>query len=48
VIDNGVEVSNNMLKVRVSESLSLTLSQIQFIVGAQCTIIYDGEELDPK
>ena len=33
VIDNGVEIFNNMLRVRVSESISQSLSLIQVIAG---------------
>lgn len=46
VIDNGVELINNMMRVCVSESVGQSLSSLQYIHGSKFTIIHDGEELN--
>lgn len=48
VVDNGVEVVNSMLKVRVTENVGQTLSQIQYIDGSKFIIIYEGEQINPE
>jgi hypothetical protein len=47
VIENSVEVESNMLRVRVSESVSSTISQIEYLVGSKITMIYDRKEIEP-
>ena len=47
MIENSVEVASNMLRVRVSESVSSTLSQIEYLVGSKITMIYDRKEIEP-
>jgi hypothetical protein len=39
VMENSVEVESNMLRVRVSESVSSTISQIEYLVGSKITMI---------
>jgi len=47
VLDNGVEVVNNMMRVCVSEKVCLSLAPLQYIVGSKFTIVYDGLEVNP-
>ena len=47
MVDNGVEVFNNMMRVCASEKVSLSLAPLQYILGSKFTIICDGIELDP-